>query len=212
MPAEQKCAKKLRLGSFLVANERGVDIMCQTEISVGRREIAASDDSDGPPKGKLVLMLRSTHLKVPPMRFTCAILFSAFALLSCLGKSVCADQVDDLLAGKPVKIDASVPQEPATSQAAENDSASVDGQTELSVSQGAVPQDHHSEKSWELTLAGSDQVGQGVDIPSQSGNKANHPAAAPTGAISLVPEPSAIALAAAALVYFLIFFRRRYSF
>ncbi len=182
--------------------------MCQNETSVGRREIAPSDDSDGPPKGKIALLLSLTRLKVPPMRITCvAALIASLALLSVGFQSVYADQVDDLLAGKPVQ---AVAQEPATNPAA-TDPTVVGHEDALNPTEQSVPRGSLSEPSWELTLAAPDRAGE-VSISSQAGDEANRPPAAPAGAISLVPEPSAIALAAAALVYFLIFFRRRYSF
>jgi hypothetical protein len=161
----------------------------------------------------LVVMPLSTCLKVPPMRNTCAALFVAsLALLTIGGDAVYADQVDDLLAGRRLEIDAPLTQEPAVNLAASRDpnaSAVPPNRSEVPPSQGAVPQNALSQKSWELTLADPDQMRQ-TEIAPQGRNEENR--SAPTGAISLVPEPSAIALAAAALVYFLIFFRRRYSF
>jgi hypothetical protein len=154
-------------------------------------------------------MPRSTYLKVLPMRFTCAAtILACVALVSFGGDSVHADQVDDLLAGKSIKLDAAVAREPATDQAAADVAtkghSNASGSTELP----DVPRNRLSEKPWELTLADPDQVG----MAAAAGNDANRPSAPPTATISLVPEPSTIALAAAALVYFLIFFRRRYSF
>jgi hypothetical protein len=150
-----------------------------------------------------------SRVKVPSMRVIRVVALTASVVfLSVILESVYADQVDDLLAGRPVKIAA---QEPVADQSATNAPASTGDQTEPSDQHDAVSPDSLSEKPWELTLVAPDQVGQ-VAVTPQAGNAANRPATAPPGAISLVPEPSTIALATAALVYFLIFFRRRYSF
>ncbi len=144
------------------------------------------------------------------MRFTCAVLLAAIAVLSCFGKAVYADRVDDLLAGKPVDIEALVAQdELSVRESGAEDSgsspvASADEPTKSHVSQDTAPL---ADKSWDLALAGS-ALASHVEIPPLAGNGQNQP----DGVINLVPEPSAIALATAALVYFLIFFRRRYSF
>ena len=110
------------------------------------------------------------------------------------GSLATADQVDDLLAGKPVKIE---------DVASETDSsASVDDRIVVPVEDKTL-----ADESWEVAHA----------EPSHTSlNEAASPRPLqPIGAvpnISVVPEPSAIALAALALVYFLLFFRRRYSF
>ncbi len=110
-----------------------------------------------------------------------------------------ADQVDDLLAGKPVTISTTAEPQTGTSDA------------EVSVSTGdrpAVTPGTLSEDSWPVTLAEPSHVG--IDDDGLAA-KSSHGATAPPGMISVVPEPSAIALAVGALVYFLIFFRRRYA-
>ena len=137
---------------------------------------------------------------------------ASLALLIVGGDAVYADQVDDLLAGKLVEIDTSLAQEPVAKPAAGDDaspSALPLNRSEMPASQPAAPQNALSQ-SWELTLADPEPIRQ-AEIAPQAGSEENRPAA-PEGVISLVPEPSAIALAAAALAYFLIFFRRRYSF
>jgi hypothetical protein len=106
----------------------------------------------------------------------------AFASSSLAG----ADQVDDLLAGKPVKI-----------EAAANDAAAPASEPIV------VPVEKKTlaDESWEVAQS----------HPISESNPALERSAPRPIATTVVPEPSAIALAALSLVYFLLFFRRRYS-
>ena len=115
-----------------------------------------------------------------------------------------ADAVDDLLAGKPVVIPATAPGQAQASTASESPA-------ENQVLEGMIDQAQQdaslSGNPVEVILTGSSQssleLTAGSGEPLTTTNTAN---------LVPVPEPSAILLAVLSLVYFLIFFRRRYSF
>jgi hypothetical protein len=96
--------------------------------------------------------------------------------------------VDDLLAGKPIKIEASTGD--AASEASERIVVPVEKKT-------------LADESWEVAETHSIAASSTALVP-----RASQPVGSAT---TVVPEPSAIALAALALVYFLLFFRRRYA-
>lgn len=111
-----------------------------------------------------------------------------------------ADEVDDLLAGKPVVLtqDQETPvrpselpalEEPLVQQAAAVESLPLAEETAWDIATG--PQPHAS-------------LSDNSPAPRQKRESA------PSVPVSMVPEPSAIALAVLALLYFLIFFRRRH--
>jgi len=130
--------------------------------------------------------------------FVCAGAFSS-ALIS--GSFAAADAVDDLLAGKPVVITPAasvVAPAPAQSRILER----------LSEPQ-TRDEDSLSQESIEVNLTEPSQAG--LEITEASSEAVLVTAASSTN-MTLVPEPSAVALAVGSLVYFLIFFRRRYSF
>ena len=139
-----------------------------------------------------------------------AVLFAlCLAVVSVNSKTVYADRVDDLLAGKPVVIEEQTVVGEGDESAVAETASSEDAATNGAAVKRPLPKGTLSEKSWEVTLAEPSHVGI---TPDQATSAAKGRTAAPPGMISVVPEPSAIALAAAALVYFLLFFRRRYSF
>jgi hypothetical protein len=120
----------------------------------------------------------------------CGTLFAALFVVSLFAVGAAqADIVDDLLAGKPV----SVPGEQA--EQAES-AAETSAENHVVISEEAAPR---SPLDAELSAP---------VIPNGSSVQVTPESSAP---ISLVPEPSAIALASLALVYFLVFFRRRYG-
>ena len=115
----------------------------------------------------------------------------SLALVSALAVPLLGDEVDDLLAGKPVsggKVDA--PPADAFDSSPLNDmiASPIDSST-LTVEAG-----------WDT-------------LPkAEAGAEPKQPArdeSMPTSDVSLVPEPSAIVLGVAAILYFLVFFRRR---
>lgn len=114
----------------------------------------------------------------------------SLALVAALSVSVVGDEVDDLLAGKPVsggQVDA--PPADAFDSSPLNDmiASPIDSPT-LTVEAG-----------WDT-------------LPKAEADAAPKPArdeSMPTSDVSLVPEPSAIVLGVAAILYFLVFFRRR---
>jgi hypothetical protein len=119
-------------------------------------------------------------------RVKCFAVLVVASLALASGSLAVADQVDDLLAGKPVKIEAAA--DDAAAPAAEPIVVPVEKKT-------------LADESWE--------VAQSHSI-SESNPALDRQAPRPI-ATTVVPEPSAIALAALSLVYFLLFFRRRYS-
>ncbi len=125
-----------------------------------------------------------------------------FSLFS--GTFAAADAVDDLLAGKPVIV-----AEEATaskSTALVNATSASEKMLARFAEERATDEDALSHDPLEVKL--SQPTIEGLDVAGKD------PSAAPmtTAHLSLVPEPSAIALSALSLVYFLIFFRRRYAF
>jgi hypothetical protein len=130
-------------------------------------------------------------------RITAKIVVNAAVMLLIVGFSgalATADQVDDLLAGKPVKIEG------------------VSGESESSPTLSdrivvPVQEKTLAEESWEVTHAEPSHASLNDVDPSRAARPRG-----PATTISVVPEPSAIALAALSLVYFLLFFRRRYAF
>ncbi len=133
------------------------------------------------------------------MQTTIRVLLCAGAFGSAFlsGSYAAADAVDDLLAGKPVVITQAAPDAapaPAHDRLLERQSGEAD----------SLSQDTLDVKLTEPSL-------QGLEI-AQASAESMPLATASTANLTLVPEPSAVALAVASLVYFLIFFRRRYSF
>jgi hypothetical protein len=111
------------------------------------------------------------------------------AALACWSSSLAvADQVDDLLAGKPIKIEEVAAEDTAAPAVNERIIVPVEKKT-------------LADEAWEVAETHS---------VSQSNPALDRNAPRPI-ATTVVPEPSAIALAALSLVYFLLFFRRRYS-
>jgi hypothetical protein len=102
------------------------------------------------------------------------------------GSLAVADQVDDFLAGKPVSIEAG----------ADDTAAPASEPIVVPVEKRTL-----ADESWEIAQSHS---------ISESNPALDRNAPRPI-ATTVVPEPSAIALAALSLVYFLLFFRRRYS-
>jgi hypothetical protein len=117
------------------------------------------------------------------------------ALTTFSGAAASADEVDDLLAGKPVLV------VPETRPAAPLPAPRFDPPS-LSAEQAAAM---HARAPWEVTIS-NPAVEPHVSKPA---TRRLLPARE-ADAITMVPEPAAFALAAAALVYFLIFFRRRH--
>jgi hypothetical protein len=109
--------------------------------------------------------------------------------LACWSSSLAdADQVDDLLAGKPIKIEEVAAEEAVAPAINERIIVPVEKTT-------------LADERWEV-----------AESHSVSGSNPALDRSAPRPiATTVVPEPSAIALAALSLVYFLLFFRRRYS-
>lgn len=104
--------------------------------------------------------------------------------------AVQADEVDDLLAGKPVAIpqsDLSSDPFAAPSLQERTVSPTLGAEWHATIEQAPAPASR--------PVAGSTQ-------PSRE--------AVPAAGVNLVPEPSAIALGLAAILYFLVFFRRRH--
>ena len=121
------------------------------------------------------------------------------ALLS--GSYAAADAVDDLLAGKPVVITQAAPSAaPAPAQ---------DRVLERMIKRQSGEEESLSQDPLEVKLTEPSQAGLEVTKASAEATPLTTPS---TASLTLVPEPSAVALAVASLVYFLIFFRRRYSF
>jgi hypothetical protein len=124
------------------------------------------------------------------------------------GSFAAADAVDDLLAGKAVVVAA-----PDSSAATAKTAALTDDQVlERLMDEQNVPgesQEHtFSQEPLEVTL--SDRAAAALPM-SQTEDELRLATGAATN-MTLVPEPSAIILAVSSLVYFLIFFRRRYAF
>lgn len=105
-----------------------------------------------------------------------------------------ADEVDDLLAGKPVVTgEAAVPVQHFEAPSLQ--------QPIVSPLQSATLAD---EADWDATIKQAPKRRTSADPPQPARESV------PPSDISLVPEPSAIALGVAAILYFLIFFRRRH--
>lgn len=123
-----------------------------------------------------------------------------FALFS--ASFAAADAVDDLLAGKPVVISSTPGDAPVKSPAQEQTLKQL-------MDQQTGDEDSLSDGSFTLKLTEPSQVG--LEVTGASA-EAQPQTATSTATLNLVPEPSAIILAVLSLVYFLIFFRRRYLF
>ena len=126
-------------------------------------------------------------MKVRCVALLCGALFVAAAALAQ------ADEVDDLLSGKAV--------------ATQQNTSPVNQSAVPSLQDRMVePGTFADEAAWAVVID-DDPRGQ------LSGDSAVRPGdrrTAPAAGVNLVPEPSAVALAALALLYFLIFFRRRH--
>jgi hypothetical protein len=122
------------------------------------------------------------------------------ALLVGAARLVTADEVDDLLAGKPVRIDQAAAPAVAQPGPSPKDRAVVPLET---FTLESPPPDEQT--FWDPAIEGQLKPKFAHDGPPQHERKP-----APSTNINLVPEPSAIALAVGALLYFLIFFRRRH--
>jgi hypothetical protein len=130
-------------------------------------------------------------------RISARVVVFAALLIVALGlhtASANADQVDDLLAGKPVKIE---------TESGETAPPVVAERVVVPVEEKTL-----ADESWEVVQV--DPAKASLEN-AEADQKLSRPVR-PAAAISVVPEPSAIALAALSLVYFLLFFRRRYSY
>lgn len=107
----------------------------------------------------------------------------------CLATSVRADTIDDLLAGKPVSVEIDTPSAAAPK-------SSVEDRVVVSRPEAAGQQP----APWEV----------GITHPPASELKSQRYVPDEEAQPIMVPEPAAFGLAGLALVYFLIFFRRRH--
>jgi len=107
-----------------------------------------------------------------------------------------ADEVDDLLAGKAVVTHKNAsPQNRPEPALLENQ---IVAPAESAALADGLP--------WDATIGPQPHASLTDQSPARSG----HRESAPSPAVNLVPEPSAMILATLALLYFLIFFRRRH--
>ena len=135
------------------------------------------------------------------MKTIVATLFCSALLLGGLSRCATGDELDDLLvSGSPAESSQSdgASTSDARTDGVVNDSSAI----ETGSADGQSDRYHHS-RSWEPTLgaASSDEMSDHARSVADDAKS--------SGPLSLVPEPSAVALAIAALVYFLIFGRRR---
>ncbi len=138
--------------------------------------------------------------------FACVVLipfsFGAFAS---------ADQLDDLLAGKPVLIESTAsegrtPESVATSDSPDEQlAAEVAHKPELGPRLRTATTRTSAQHDFDMTLV------EPSHASALDAHSTGHSVARPAMTISMVPEPSAIFLAILALGYFLLFFRRRYA-
>lgn len=128
----------------------------------------------------------------------CSALFSA--------SFAAADAVDDLLAGKPVVISPAAPEGAATTPA---DQSAPERTLKRLIERQTEGDEPLSHESIEVKLTEPSQEGLETAV---AGARAPAMTTTSTAKLSLVPEPSAVILAVLSLAYFLIFFRRRYSF
>jgi hypothetical protein len=158
-------------------------------------------------------------------------------LLLCLGVALVggsgavADPIDELLSGKAVIVSeeaaaeeaifAPLPDDEAAAQDVASSSSETASADESSVTEAAAepqtaeasakPQEPSLEEqlatdpSWSVGLSDPANLELDFTVREVPGRTSSLPTP-----FTVVPEPSAIALAAASLVYFLIFFRRRY--
>ncbi len=126
-------------------------------------------------------------MKVIGVTLLCGVLMAAVAA------PAQGDEVDDLFAGKPVKTgDAALPAQQVEALSLEDRIVSpVDSAT---LAEGAA---------WEPAFKQAPKGTSSADSATPARESV------PPSKVSLVPEPSAIALGVAAILYFLIFFRRR---
>lgn len=131
--------------------------------------------------------------------------------------SASADPIDDLLSGKAVLVeDESASVEEAVFVPLPDDDAvaAEDPQPAEAVSPAASAKAPEPSAEEQLATDPSWSVGlhrpEKFDLDLEPKQVVRRGSSLPTP-FTVVPEPSAIALAAASLVYFLIFFRRRYS-
>lgn len=132
-------------------------------------------------------------MKVRCVALLCGALFVAAVALAQ------ADEVDELLSGKAAVTGEHAPaaNQPAAPSLEPAIAVPVDP-VDVGVAVDTAP--------WNLTIDNDPQVPMSGDSTGREGDRR----AAPSAGVSLVPEPSAVALAALALLYFLIFFRRRH--
>ena len=124
------------------------------------------------------------------MKFTLIILFSTASLVSGLGSRAYAlDDLDDLLSTSPALV-------------SPESVAPADAPLSQTGSQAAGA--YSDRAPWNMVIVGHE---------AEEASPVVHPAvpkpAAPLAEMNLVPEPSAVALAGLALVYFLLFGRKR---
>jgi hypothetical protein len=124
------------------------------------------------------------------MKFSLVTLLCGLLWMAAIAQAQ-ADEVDDLLAGKPVATD-----EPASQP---GPAASLDER----FSAPFEPAPLTPGTSWEVATTSRTRLSASTDAADQQ-------PPAPSASVTMVPEPQAIALAALALLYFLIFFRRRH--
>lgn len=126
-----------------------------------------------------------------------------------------ADPIDDLLSGKAVLVEEESASEEAVFAPLSDDAATAE-EPQQAEAVTPVPGPQASEPSAEEQLATDPSWSVGLhgpekfDLDLEPKQVVRRGSSLPTP-FTVVPEPSAIALAAASLVYFLIFFRRRYS-
>lgn len=125
------------------------------------------------------------------MKMRVALLCGAVLLLS---SGAQADEVDDLLAGR------SIGSSQETSIAPAEEAASPSPAEAFDHSEIHKPATLENQPAW--------HAGVPAELPHGTVAAATDESASPLE-LSLVPEPSAIGLAGLALVYFLVFFRRR---
>ena len=124
------------------------------------------------------------------MKFTLIILFSTASLVSGLGAEVYAlDELDDLL---------------STSAALVSPESVAPTDAPLSQTGSQAAGAYSDRAPWNMVIVGHE---------TEEASPVSHPAvpkpAVPLAEMNLVPEPSAVALAGLALVYFLLFGRKR---